>query len=316
MSDPVERAVGSALPSCTVATIEPQTVRPGNHTARVDFENADPVYVKTATDTSRRLEREIAATRYAAAHSGVETPPIVAADAGGEPPYLATEPLPGTIFNDAWRDDGDRGRLLRLVGRAIAGVHEARFDRSGVVEGGDRTGLDLVGEDWADVLCRTVEWRADDWFPDRFDDLPERLVSVIREFDPAVAGTPTLLHCDPSRINVHFEPLGMLDWERAMVGDPAFGLVEAAFHHLEQPDVSEEERRELEAALHEGYRERAGDLPTGLERNRPLYRAISHMLVPQAFEDWSSDVDRPNDELAANVREAFTDRLERARAAA
>ena len=316
MSNPVERAVEKALPGRTVASIDPQTVRPGNHTARVTFESADPVYVKTATDTSLRLEREIAATRYAAANCDVGTPPIVAADAAGDPPYLVTEPLPGTLFNDAWLDDGDRASLLRTVGRAIGGVHAAEFDRAGVIEGGDSTSLDLAGDDWTDVLCRTIEWRAEDWFPERFADLPERLVAVIREFDPAIEGTPTFLHCDPSRINVHFEPLGLLDWERAMVGDPAFGLVETSFHHLGQPDVSEDERPALEEALHAGYREQAEDLPTGLDRNRPLYRAISQLLVPQAFEDWAPDVDRPNDELAADVREEFMDRLDQAKAAA
>lgn len=330
MTDTVERALEVALPDRRVETVDPQTVRPGNETARVTFYDAAPVYVKCATDTAGRLRREVAATRYAAANCDVRVPGVVAADTDADPPYLVTEPLPGTPLNDHWvagRDgddagtnDGpvpddplDREALLFAVGRALAGVHEARFDRPGVIEGGDAAGLAIAGEDWTDALARTVEFRAADWLPDRFADLPSRLVETIRAVDPDLGGRPALLHADASRINVHVEPAGLLDWERALVGDPAFDLVDAAEHHLGQPDVADDERERLETALHDGYRAVAGDLPTGLEDRRPLYRAVWHLLVVQAFEDWSADVDRPADDLAAQVREEFTGRLERAR---
>jgi len=316
MSDIVERAVATALPDRTITDVHPETVRPGNQTARVSFADADPVYVKTASDTELRLVREIAATRYAAAHCGVGTPTIVAAEADSDPPYLVTEPLPGRRFNDAWTGSEagpSREELLRLVGRAVAGVHEAEFDRAGVVLGGDADALDLGGRDWPDVLARTIRWRAEDWFADRFLDLPERLIDVLGAVWPEIEGTPTLVHGDHSRVNVHYDPLGLLDWERTLVGDPAFGLVDAEFHHLGQPDVAAEERERLRAALYAGYRAHAGDLPAGLERHRAIYRAISYLLVPQAFEDWSEDADRPADELAAEVREEFEARLAAAR---
>ncbi len=314
MDDPVERAVRTALPGRTIDAVEDQTTRPGNETAGVTFADADPVYVKTATDTAVRLTREVAALCYAGAHCPMRVPAVVAADPAADPPYLVTDPLPGTPMNDGWTGDGDRERLLRETGRAIAGVHEPSFDRPGVIEGGDADGLELTGEDWTETLCATVEWRAGDWFPDRFADLPPRLVETIRAVDPEMAGSPTLIHCDCSRINVHLDPGGLLDWERALVGDPAFDLVDATFHHLGQPDVDDDERPALEAALYDGYRERAGRLPPGIDELRPLYRAIAHLLVPQAFEDWAPRVeDRTMDVLAADVREEFDSRLERAR---
>lgn len=312
MSDLIEDAVRAAFPDRTPASVEEQTTRPGNETALVRFEDAQRAYLKTATDTSRRLVRETAATRYADAHCRVGVPTVIAADPSGDPPYLATEPLPGTALNDPWTDGEDREPLLRQAGRAIAGIHEVELDEPGVIVGGDADGLDLRGETWTEVLCETVRWRATDWFADRFADIPDRLVAAIREIDPTLEDV-TLLHADCSRINIHLDPDGLLDWERALVGDPAFDLTDAVGHLVDQYDVDEEEK--LTEALYDGYRERAGSLPTGLERRRPLYWAIAFLLVPQTFEGWAAEVDQPNDELAANVREEFDSRLSEVRSA-
>lgn len=351
MAELVERAVRAALPERSVATVESQQTRPGNETASVTFEDAEPVYVKTATDTTTRLEREVAATAYAAAHCPVGVPTVVAADPTGDVPYLVTEPLPGTVLNDPWTDwveeggevdartaggpvrgiDGGNGadsvaananpvadaagpELVWEAGYTLAGVHEARFDRAGVITGGDAAGLDLTESFWTETLCSTVEWRAADWFADRFADLPERLVGAIREIDPKLGATsPALLHGDLSRINVHLAPNGLLDWERALVGDPAFDLVDAEGHLIDQVDVAEADRPTLTDALHAGYRARAGSLPATLEEYRPLYWTLAHLLVPQTFEEWAPTVDRPTDELAADVREEFDSRLAAAR---
>lgn len=348
VTDAIERAVLSALPARRVEDVEEYGARPGNRTARVTFADAPGVFVKTATDTADRLRRETAATRYAGAHCSLRVPEVVAAAPDGDPPYLVTEPLPGTALNDPWtdlrgddwRDDGsaeaddesadedgaddgaldrdtrrERERLFRQVGRALAAVHEARFDRPGVIQGGDADGLDLAGGSWTATLCATVEFRVGDWLPDRFEDLPGRLVEVVRAVDPTVE-RPVLCHGDLSRKNLHLDPLGALDWERAVVGDPAFDLVDATEHHAGQPDVPEDDRPDLRAAIEGGYEAVAGDLPAGLERRRPLYRAMWHLLVLQAFEDWSADVDRPADDLAAEVREEFDQRLDAAREAA
>jgi aminoglycoside phosphotransferase (APT) family kinase protein len=314
MSEPVDRAVETAFPERVVESIEPRTTRPGNETAFVTFADADPVYVKTATDTTRRLVRETAATRYAAANCAVRVPEVRAADPTGDRPYLVTDPLPGTPLNDPWTAGADREPLLRTAGRALAGVHEARIARPGVVVGGDDERLDLDGESWAETLCATVEWRAEDWFADRFADVPERLVETVRAVDPGLDEVePTLLHADCSRINVHVDPAGLLDWERALVGDPAFDLVDATFHLAGQPDVDETDRDRLTAALYDGYRERAGTLPPGLDGYEPLYRAVSFLLVPQTFEEWAPDAEESTDDLAAWVREEVDGRLDAAR---
>ncbi|WP_435155048.1 phosphotransferase family protein [Haladaptatus sp. DFWS20] len=310
MSDQLERAVSAAFPSQTIDTIDEKQTRPGNETGFMTFVDAEPAYVKTATDSTRRLARETAVTRYANVHCPFQSPRVVAANPDGDTPYLATEPMSGGPLSDPWTDRDDRTELLRQVGFAIAGVHETRFERSGVIIGGDADELELMADTWSETLCETIEWRAEDWFSDRFEDVPRRLVETVRAVEPKIdGGTATLLHGDCSRSNIHLDPNGLLDWERALVGDPAFDLTDAVGHLIDQVDVPEEERDALMNALYDGYRERSGSLPDGIDRYRPLYWAIAYLLVPQTFDEWAPTVDQPIDELAEGVREEFDTRL-------
>lgn len=314
--DPLENAVTKALPNRSIEEIVPQNTRPGNEVGLITFANGESVYVKTATDTDRRLVREIAANRYAAANCLIEAPEVLAADTGESRPYLVMAPLPGTPLNDPWTDGEDRIPLLRQAGRTIAGVHSAEFDHPGRILGGDTDSLELTNESWTETLCETIRWRANDWFADRFVDLPEQLVATLQDARPLLDGVDaTLLHADCSRINLHLDPNGLLDWERAVVGDPVFDLVDAYGHLIDQVDVDESEREDLKEALYEGYREVQGKLPHGLEVREPLYRPIAHLLVPQTFEEWAPPLEKPTEELAADVRDEFNSRLRNARQA-
>lgn len=308
-------AVERAFPDRAVESVAPQQTRPGNQVGRVRLGDGETVYVKTATDTTRRLVREAAATRFAAANCAIAVPEVLAADLDESPPSLVLAPLPGTPLNDPWTDDQPRAPLLRKAGRTLAAVHEAAFDAPGRIVGVDGAdALERTDETWTETLCSTIQWRAEDWFADRFSDIPERLVDLVRELEPTLRdATPVLLHGDCSRINVHVDPEGLLDWERALVGDPAFDVVDAEGNLVEQIDVDDDAEPRLRTAFRDGYRSEAGSLPVGLSERRPLYRVFAHLLVPQTFEDWAPTVERPNDELAANVREEFASRVAMAR---
>lgn len=315
MTEALQAGIRAAFPDRTVERVTERDTRPGNATAHVTFADGRQAYLKTATDGTYRLAREIAATRYVAEHCAVGVPEVLAADAGSDPPYLATAPLDGTVMTDVWRDeDVDREWLAREAGRALAGVHEARFAEPGQVVAGGAEDLELRRDSWTDVLIRTVEERAEDWWADRFAEVPERVVGVLEDARPLLDGAPAaLLHLDAARPNVHVDPPGLLDWERAVVGDPALDLVDSVANNFDQPDVPDEHFERLRNAQFAGYRERAGGLPDGLAERRPVYRLFTYLLVPQAFEDWSAGADVPNDELAANVRDELDDRVAAAR---
>lgn len=315
MTDAIQTAVRAAFPDRPVRTVDEQDTRPGNATALVTFEDGTQSYLKTATDRTYRLVRETATTRYAAEQTSARVPRVLAAAPNADQPYLATAPLPGTPMTELWRtDDVDRERLGRAAGRVLASVHEATFDRPGRIVGGDADALELTGGSWTDVLIETVEERADDWFADRFSDVPSRFVDVLADARPVLDGAPTtLLHCDAARPNVHVDPPGLLDWERALVGDPALDLVDSVHNNFDQPDVADDEFERLRDAQFAGYRERAECLPAGLEERQPLYRLFTYLLVPQAFDDWAPQADVPDDELEADVRAEVDDRIEAAR---
>lgn len=310
MTSTIRRAVGDGLSNCTVESVETQNTRPGNETAYVEFANREAVYVKVATDTPARLRREIAATRHAGTNASVNVPHVVAANPDAEPPYMITTPLSGELMNDQWTAGEDREELMQAVGATVAATHDAQFAETGIIESWDDDHLQLKPMNWTDTLCSTVRRRAEDWFSDRFAELPEELIATIRTIEPTLDETsPTLLHGDPSRINIHLDPSGLLDWERALVGDPAFDLVETVFHHLDQPDVADTEKPALRDALYEGYRDQRGFLPEQLDTYEPLYRAIAHLLAPQTFDDWAPSVNAPLSELETKVRQEAHSRM-------
>ena len=307
--------IQETFPDSTIAQLTAQNARPGNETVYVEFTDRAPVYAKVDLDDMGRVRREIAAVRYAARHASVNVPEIVRANSDGALPFMITTPLAGTLMNNRWTVGADRAELLRSVGATIGATHSAQHADCGVITGWRDDSLHVEEDSWTETLCATVRSRVANEFSDRFTDIPDDLIDIIRAIDPTVdAQSVTLLHGDPSRINIHVEPNGLLDWERALVGDPVLDIVETMFHHLGQPDVDESERPALREALLTGYRTQCGAVPPQLDTYEPLYKAIAHLLVPQTFEKWAPDVDTPIDELEANVREEAYARMATAQA--
>jgi len=108
----------------------------------------------------------------------------------------------------------------------------------------------------------------------------------------------------------------LLDWERALVGDPALDLADAESHLVELPGAETAERSVLRNGLREGYRAYAGTLPDGFECRAPVYRAVAFLLTPQTFDLWAPEADEPTGALAEWVRTEFDTRLDAAREAA
>ncbi len=316
MQPAVESALTAAFPERAVERVtEPSgSAHPGNATVEVAFADGDGAFLKVAVDSrGERVAREAAATRYTAAHCDVRVPEVFVADPVHDPPYVAIAPLSGTTVADRWTDAtaAERTDLLRAVGRALAGVHAARFDRPGRVQDGDATSLTLDPGSWTDVLCATVEERAEALFAERFADLPGRVTRILREHRNRLDGAPAaLLHGDPRAENCLLGSAGsgLLDWETALVGDPALDLCRAESQHVENSGVGDDER--LRAALHDGYCEHSGSLPAGFDARRPLYRVVTHLARARTFDLWAPDADEPTDDLAAWVRDELDRRID------
>jgi aminoglycoside phosphotransferase (APT) family kinase protein len=325
MPDVVDTVLERAFPERTVtaSSAVPGSDHPGNETVRVRFAGGDVAYLKVAVDGGERardrLARDAAATRYARWHADVRVPEVLVAAVDADPGCVATAELAGTAIATDWPVDSTvaRATVLRAVGRALAGVHEADdFVGHAQIRGGDADGLDLERGSWSTVLADTLAARADEMFADRFRDLQTDVVDALavnsRRLDAAPA---TLVHDDPRPENclVDSDGPGLVDWETAMVGDPALDVARAEAQYVERADVDDAGRGRLRRALRAGYRDHAGTLPVGFGDRYPLYRAVTFLDTARTFEHWAPDAAEPLEDLDAWVRTELSTRLETVR---
>lgn len=303
MDDRVDAALRAGFPDREVVGVASAgpSWNAANRTVRVEFADGEPVYLKVAADgDGRRVARERAVVEYVAAATAVPVPTVVASDAGGDVPYLATAPMTGEPLVARWgeADGAGRRRLARAVGRSLARVHGRRFDAHGRVTGGRSEGLAIDTAPWTDVLVDRVErmrrLSPDDCMDHHFD----AVAHAVEENRDLLDGAPAaLVHGDPAQPNcVYDDGVGFLDWELAHVGDPARDLYRTRDQQF--GSLRGEDPADLVVALHDGYRAQAGELPTGLEIRRPVYRAVRLLGVSGYVERTASSYDEPTEELA------------------
>jgi aminoglycoside phosphotransferase (APT) family kinase protein len=322
MQGEVDAALSAAFPERTVTstTTAAGSDRPGNETVRVRFADGTIAYLKVAVEGSEhargRLARDAAATRYASRHADVRVPEVLAVDTSGTPAYVATAALPGTAIASDWPVDSTvaRATVLRAVGRALAGVHAADdFDTHAHVPGGDADGFVLESGAWSTVLGETLRARADESFAERFRDCLGDVLAAVDATAGALDAAPaTLTHDDPRPENclVDSDGPGLVDWETAMVGDPALDVARAEAQYVERADVDDADHDRLRRALRAGYRDRAGTLPAAFSDRYPLYRAITFLETARTFEHWAPDAPESTDDLASWVRGELSVRLD------
>lgn len=332
LSSELRRALEAAFSDHRVRGVERPggSGHPGNEVVRVRLAGEPTeAYLKVATadDWGReRVARETAVLRAIADRAPVRVPSVLAADPDADPPFVATRPLPGRRLVDRLAEsvDGDAfAAVLRSVGATMAGLHAVRLDDVGVITGADDTGLALADDPWPAVLRRTkVEAPPT---PERFADLPDRVGTLFEEHVPDLrVDRPTLVHDDLHAQNVFADPLGAIDFESSMAGDPAFDLVRTEDVAVDgRPDLDADTRERGRTALLEGYREGArrfntptgsDDLPPGFRRRRPAYRAVTFLMTVLTFEHWAVETPETTDALADWVRSEFDRRLDAARA--
>jgi aminoglycoside phosphotransferase (APT) family kinase protein len=321
MTVPAE-TLAAAFPDRAVAetTVPEGADHPGNHTVRVTFADGTAAYLKFAADgDARRVVRDAAAARFVRANAALRAPEVLAVDGKADPPYVATAALSGESLLARQRatDENGRAALVRTVGRTLAHLHEPEFETPGRIIGGCADGLDLAETAWPAALRTSLDERTGMHFADRFAALPERADALLADAAGALAGVePALLHEDPNRGNVLLadgEPPGLIDWETAVVGDPALSLARGESHHVDVADADPDLRERLRAALYGGYRAVAGGLPAGYEQRRTVYRVVTFLLTAQTFDLWAPEASESAADLAAWVRREFDARLRAAR---
>jgi aminoglycoside phosphotransferase (APT) family kinase protein len=332
-SEPIERALGEAFPDRAVDRLT--GVGPSwngaNETVGVVFADGGRAFLKVAlADESHRLAREHAVLRYVGAHGLLPVPEVLAADPDGDPAYLATAPAPGRGLLGVYEaaSDDERERLLRRVGGALAALHADRFaghgeivgagtERGSAAEGGTTagpdapTGLSIEFAPWTDVLLATVERTREIGTSERLADHYDAVIDCVRANRDLLDGAPAaLLHGDVTKPNlfVDGDAVAAIDWELSHVGDPERDLLRAEDQLLNGFDSTGPER--FVAALREGYRERAGGLPAGFERRRPVYEVVRVLGRSGFIDQWATYLDEPVDALVERADAELRARLD------
>ncbi|WP_424014837.1 phosphotransferase family protein [Halorubrum xinjiangense] len=341
----IERALRAAFPDRTVDRVT--GVGPSwngaNETVGVVFADGERAFLKVAlADESDRLARERAVLGYVEEHGPLPVPEVVAADPDGDPAYLATAPAPGRGLLEVYEaaSDRERERLLRRVGAALAALHADRFASHGEIVGtgaergtaaderatDERTadcgptepagsprsaGLAIEFASWTDVLLATIERTREIGTSERLADHYDAVVDCVRANRDLLDGAPAaLVHGDITKPNLFVDgnAVAAIDWELSHVGDPARDLVRAEDQLLNGFDSTGPDR--FAAALRDGYRERAGGLPKGFERRRPIYEVV-RMLGRSGFIDqWVPYLDEPLDDLVERADAELRARLD------
>lgn len=287
-----------------------------NRTVGAEFTDGERVFLKIATDgDGSRIARECAAIDYVDATRELRVPTIVASDSEGDVPYLATESVSGDTLLHHWREssEAERAELTRRMGTALAELHSRQFDGHGRIVDGDADDLVLDAGSWTEVLVARIEELREIAPCDRFDHHYDEVIAAVEANRELLDDAPaTLVHGDPARPNCVFDgrSVGLLDWELAHVGDPGRELHRARDQLIDADDPAADR---LAAALHEGYRSRAGSLPDGVEARRPVYDAVRFLGRSGFFPNWVRISERTEAELAGWIDEEMERRLTDAR---
>jgi len=339
MDDAIRRGLDAMFPGRSVEGVRSTgpSWNDDNETVRVTFADGrrpDAAFLKVARDgDGARVRREVACIGAVdAADLALRVPDVLGADPDADPPVLATAPLSGDSVLSAWSDAGRDGTeaLTRAMGAALASVNTVRFDAHGEIRAeargrshdGGADGLPVDEQPWTEVLVGRVKRMRAIASSDRLDDHFDRVADAVRGTTVGLDDAPAaLVHGDPAKpnavvagsprdaVSIREPRIGLLDWELSHVGDPARELVRAERQLLGGPRTETDPG--LQAALHEGYRERAGALPERLAERRPVYEAVGFLGFSGFVDKHANHLDEGEDELVAWAEDELDRRLDR-----
>lgn len=305
----LESALASAFPEREVASIEPAGIswNDQNETVRVNFTDEETAYLKIAVDgKDSRIITEDAVIKYLNANCDVAVPTVLASQPRADPPYLVTAPMRGQNLAEGWDDRSldDRLQIIRQLGTALAEIHSCSFGSHGHIVGGDAGDLRIDTGTWTEILVEIVEFTQERASSDRFEHHFSEVKAALRANQDLLDGAPaSLTYGDPAQPNLFLtgESIGFIDWEIAHIGDPVRELNRVKNQFIWY------DTDQMVSALHEGYRERAGSLPTALEERIPVYDVIWHLNQSAVFDKHAASAD--DIEEAAQSHEEEMNRL-------
>lgn len=190
--------------------------------------------------------------------------------------YIGMEKVPGRDMNNV----EDKGLFLDLVeqaGEELRNLQELRsFDEGGKLAALESGELEVRAFDWAEMYKSLLFTYTTHMIDRRYDRLREEIERIVEEnIEEIDVRNFSIVHQEFGPRNIMFQEdsvTGIIDWERAIAGDPVFDQVQTRERMIQKAEGLEIEnpREKVERALEQGYGENIySDVP---ETKEALYQ--------------------------------------------
>lgn len=283
-------------------------------TVRIDGDERE-VFVKLASFIDNSRFRGEPETIKRLADTDVPSPEFVCKGEGDHlsVPWYAMTHEPGEQATDALteRDSEDVTDILHDTGRVLGAIHanvEVEFAGERVSNGKDEVKTFEDG-DWPAAFYERAESVAEQADP-RFGQVQELIMEEIDEAEVANPDQYSLLHLDYWWENILVAPSeprvsSVVDWGRAVGGDPLCGFAVGEYLCVDNHDWSELniDRTEARRAFREGYAEE--HVPRSDSDDWRIYQLFARLYALRGFPYWWRDVtEQEREDAEDELREA------------
>lgn len=173
--------------------------------------------------------------------------------------YIAMEKIPGQDMNKV-EDESVFLELVEQTGERLRELQELEiFDKSGKLIVSESGGLEVRSFEWAEMYKSLLFTYTTHMIDRRYDHLREDIEQLVEEnIEEIDVQAFTIVHQEFGPRNIMFQVddvTGIIDWERAVAGDPAFDQIQARERMMQKAEdlKIENPREKVVRALEQGY---------------------------------------------------------------
>lgn len=188
-------------------------------------------------------------------------------------------------------DTEEQKEIVRQIGRYLGELHSKvtfeEFGRLTYIE----NGLQLESRDsWKELVTEIADDYIEGMRGTRFEDLQEDFKDYVeKNLHLLTDDSPVLVHYDVAVDNILFqdtEVKALLDWERAIVGQPEWDLAYTEVRFILQFFEDEEKIEVLKKSFYSGYKEKR-ELTSGWKTRKEYFQMIQLFHGLKYFENWT-----------------------------
>jgi len=236
--------------------------------------------------------------------------------------YMLTQKVRGENLN-LWDSSGGRSfpflsvenkkKILFSVGRELGKLHSQTSTQNfGFLESKNNQLEIKQKSSWPEIFKEIIIEQQTENFPERFSQLKPEVKEFVSNNIGKISecNKGSIIHQDYRWPNILVDKSSVsavLDWERALYGDPEYDLAKAEESLLQFK--TEEKRKIYRESLFDGYREER-TFSKNWEEKRAFYRALRPVEALWTFDGWTKGMDdNKKDRMASENKEKLRQRI-------